>query len=217
MERWTQILIDAFLEVPPANYAKVTIEQVHNADLALFKYMMKETRFGIKPLADGTLPLERALQAAMAAPEVRLCLQPLQAPGGPKRKAEEAGLDEATSSKQRTQAEPSKARTEEERLRRQIQNLQGQVKNLQAQRGRGSTGRGGRKGQGRGRGLTRDPVRMPERLIGYSATKPDGEPVRFDYNLDGCSNAAAGEKCRKGWNVCIKCYGKHPLRDCPKS
>ncbi|CAE7638477.1 Abcb1a [Symbiodinium sp. CCMP2592] len=135
MERWTQVLIDAFLEVPPANYAKVTIEQVHNADLALFKYMMKETRFGIKPLADGTLPLERALQAAMAAPEVRLCLQPLQAPGGPKRKADEAGLEEAPSSKHRTPAEPSKAKTEEERLRRQVQNLQGQVKNLQAQRG----------------------------------------------------------------------------------
>ena len=136
MERWTQVLFDAFLEVPPANYAKVTIEQVHNADLALFKYMMKETRFGIKPLADGTLPLERALQAAMAAPEVRLCLQPLQASGGPKRKADEAGLDEAPSSKHRSQAEPSKAKTEEERLRRQVQNLQGQVKNLQAQRGR---------------------------------------------------------------------------------
>ena len=162
MERWAQVLLDAFLEIPPAGYAKVSVEQVHNADLALFKCMMKETRSGIKPLADGTLPIETAIRAAISAPEVRLCLQPLPLQSGARRKADDAVLEDTTSVKRRGEA--SKARTEEERLKRQVQNLQGQVHNLQAQKGRGGPGKGGRKRLGRGAD-----AESPHRLLGHEA------------------------------------------------
>ncbi|CAE7352777.1 unnamed protein product, partial [Symbiodinium microadriaticum] len=123
MEEWSQILLDAYVQVAPEGYAKVTIEQIHKADMELFKNMMRATRNGIKIQSDGTKPLEEAFRAAKVAPEVRLILQPLQSPSS------------SSLANKRKAPEPielgAKASTTEEKLRRQVKNLQGQVKNLQ--------------------------------------------------------------------------------------
>ena len=79
------------------------------ADLELFKFMMRETRSGIKAV-NGVQPLDKALKTAIQAPAVRLGLQPLQ---GKRRNDSHEG--------------------EPDRLKRIIKNLQGQIRNLKAQ------------------------------------------------------------------------------------
>ncbi len=89
-ERWSQILLDAYTAQPPAGFKKVNIEQVHHADMELFKVLMKETRAGIRATG-GVAPLEVSLAKALVAPEIRLHLQPLQGSSGStiKRKLDE--------------------------------------------------------------------------------------------------------------------------------
>ena len=76
-KKWTQILIEAYTSSPPSGYSRISLEQVHRADLELFKHMMRSARGGVKVLS-GIQPMKTALQQAIVAPEVRLCLQPLQ-------------------------------------------------------------------------------------------------------------------------------------------
>ena len=80
-EKWTQILLEAYTASPPECYKKVSIEQVQHADIEMFKYLMKETRNGIR--FNGQLnPLEEAIRRALTAPEIRLHLQPLPSSSG---------------------------------------------------------------------------------------------------------------------------------------
>ncbi len=45
---------------------------------------------------------------------------------------------------------------------------------------------------------------MPPQLIGLDPTY-DGEPICFACNLPGgCDKAKWGEKCPKGWHVCMQ-------------
>ena len=203
MEEWSQILLDAYVQVAPEGYAKVTIEQIHKADMELFKNMMRATRNGIKIQSDGTKPLEEAFRAAKVAPEVRLILQPLQSPSS------------SSLANKRKAPEPielgAKASTTEEKLRRQVKNLQGQVKNLQ------TSNRG--KGKGKSKQDTARAIRMPRKLIGQSPVTASGDNICFDYNLDGCDAAKPGERCPKGWHVCCRhgCFKPHPMGEHPGS
>ena len=81
-ERWTDILLDAYLSPAIGGHQRVSIEQLHRADLQLFKLAMHETKDGVRMRSDGTFPVEEAIKAGMVAPEVRLCLQPLQGGSG---------------------------------------------------------------------------------------------------------------------------------------
>ena len=84
---WTDMLLDAYTE-PAASedLQKVTISQLHRADLALFKVMAVFTRKGIKPKSNGEFPLEVALLKAMNMPQVLLHLtQRTGTAGGAKR------------------------------------------------------------------------------------------------------------------------------------
>lgn len=65
-ERWSQILLEAYTASPPTGFKKVSIEQVHHADMEMFKYLMKETRNGIRPVG-AVCPLEDALTKALTA------------------------------------------------------------------------------------------------------------------------------------------------------
>lgn len=38
-EKWTQVMMDAFTAVPPEGHLKVSVEQLHRADMQLFKIM----------------------------------------------------------------------------------------------------------------------------------------------------------------------------------
>lgn len=197
-EKWTHTMMDAFCSPPPEGHLRVTVEQLHRADLQLFKVMMRETRSGIKPIS-GTKPVEVALLKAMDAAEVRLLLQPLQ--GGIKRKADALEEDPKKSKSSASSGEYAK-------LQQTIANLQGQVKNLRANSSHNPTK--GRKG--RGKGAKTNLIRMPPQLIGMAPTNAQGEPNCYDFNLKGCSKAKPGERCPKGWHCCMRwgCGKPHP-------
>lgn len=202
-ERWTQIMMEAYSTPPPEGYLKVTVEQLHRADLQLFKCMMRETRSGIKTIG-GTKPVEDALKKAMDSTEVRLHLQPLQ--GSLKRKADAINDEEK---KQKGQSDVAK-------MQKTIENLQGQVKNLRNANLGSASNPGGKGKKGKGKSKT-NLIRMPAQLIGMSPTTQQGDPCCFDYNLKGCSKAKAGERCPKGWHVCMRhgCFKEHPQYEHP--
>lgn len=196
-ERWSQILLEAYTAPAMEGYQKVTIEQLHRADLQLFKVLIRETRNGIK--AVGTRqPMAEALKEAIKAPEVRLLLQPLQ--GGVKRKLDHSEVDKSPALTAPSSS-GKKANTETEKLRRQVENLQGQLRNMNKGKGKtGSSGSLGGKSAGKSKARM---IRMPPGLIGMSPTNEEGEPHCFDFNLKGCPRADPGGRCPKGWHRCM--------------
>ncbi len=58
---------------------------------------------------------------------------------------------------------------------------------------------------------------LPKGLSGNSRNAK-GEPLCFSYNTKdkGCSDAAPGAKCAKGWHSCMICNGAHGLFECKK-
>lgn len=199
-ERWAQVMMEAYTTKPPEGYHRVTVEQLHRADLQLFKMMMRDARSGIKPLG-GNRPVEEALKKAMDAADVRLCLQPL--PGGSKRKADTA------------EDEPKKTKggssNDIASLKRTIENLQGQVKNLRSSSSNQQAQKG-RKGKGKGK---RNMIRLPPQLLGMAPTTSQGEPICYDFNLKGCQKAKPGERCQKDWHLCMRwgCQKAHSQQE----
>lgn len=146
---------------------------------------MRETRNGVK-VSGAVQPLDRALKEAIKAPEVRLCLQPLQ--GGAKRKHEAA---------EETAAKKGKEAKDYERMQKTIENLQNQVKNLKGAKG----GKG--KGQ-QGKGKTRM-IRLPPQLIGVSPTDESSEPMCYDFNLKAAARRRLVANAPKdGASVCAR-------------
>ena len=198
-ETWTDLLLDSFLADPPPGFRPVTVEQLHQADLALFKFMIKETKEGIRPKKDGSFPLEKALKAGIA--EVRYLLHPRQ--GGAER--EDRGLKRKAANEGRNED-----KSEVERLKRNLANVQGQLKNRgkrEAPEGKAHKERGGdRSNTPKGKGKK---AKMPKELIGCSPATDEGANICFGYNLGTCAAVGPGGRCHKGMHVCCKCFKAH--------
>ena len=202
-ELWSDVLIDAYLKTPPAGYSRVTVEQLHNADLELFRQLIRATRSGIRPNhKDGTFPMEEALVTAMGNTEVRLALQPLQEmAGGSKRPRADAGEEDG----------------ENARLKKQVQDLQMQMKAMQrgdaTSRGPGDRGdsAGERKGAGKKAKDRKVRMKMPKALIGCVPDDGKGNNICFGFNLSQCPAVEPSGKCNLGWHICCKpgCFKSH--------
>ena len=59
--------------------------------------------------------------------------------------------------------------------------------------------------------------KLPYQLKVCASATPDGSRICFAYNIDGCNDAEAGGKCKKGMHVCAKkgCHDKRPYASCP--
>ena len=203
MEKWSCILLEAYSKAPIPGYQRVTIEQIQHADMEMFKYLIKNTRGGVRPTA-GKAPIETALDTALTLPEIRLHLQPL--PAGAKRKLDDEDSTSKPSNMDKKQKPPSQS-SETERLRRHVENLQGQLRNVKGGKGRG-------KGKSKKGGQLHSPIRMPAELIGQRATTASGQPICFSYNMNGCRGGKDGERCSRGYHICSKCGENHSQRDC---
>ena len=74
-----------------------------------------------------------------------------------------------------------------------------------------------RKGKGKGRKGKAPP--MPVELRNKWHRTANGDPLCFGFNTaKGCDQAAAGERCSKGWHLCAepKCLQAHSLLQHPK-
>ena len=72
----------------------------------------------------------------------------------------------------------------------------------------------GKKGKGKGKKKTKgEHVQswVPPKLRGGKPTNSAGQPICFNYNLDGCDAAQAGAACPRGLHVCCKCFKNHPF------
>ena len=214
MERWSRTMLEAYAALPIDGYKKVSLDQIQRADLELFKYLMKNSREGIRP-AGGVAPLEAILDRAITAAEIRLLLAPLPAgsSSGTKRKHDEAEEDMSAGKLRGSVDEVTK-------LKRTIENLTGQVRNLKGRGSKPPSSSGKGKGPGRGgKGLMtrafRSSVKMPAELMGQNPMTDSGEPICYSYNLNGCPDAAPGQRCTKGWHVCTKpgCQAVHSQRN----
>ena len=95
------------------------------------------------------------------------------------------------------------------RLERQLRQGQEQIQNLKRKfegkgdsdkgKGKGRKGRKGPKGHDTER---RKPAIVEEMKQKGYLTRSKGDAVCFKYNLAGCSDAAPGQRCPKGWHVC---------------
>ena len=205
-EIWSQILISQYLKEPPEGYRRLSLEQVQNADLELFKGAMRMTHKGIRPTVAGQRPLEDAILVLKDLPEVRLYLQPLQ---GSSRGAPMP----SDSGRGKRKKEAVDDDGEMARMRRRIANLEGQLKH---QGGPSSSqGFGGAK-SGKGKGKRKGNfVKLPTELLGMEPSGPDGSGRCFGFNLGSCNAVKPGERCPRGWHVCMRpgCGKAHSQRD----
>jgi hypothetical protein len=199
-EKWTKVLIEAYIRSPPQGFRRVSVEQMHRADVELFAFIQEETRNGVRPAADGTLPFEVALEKAMQSHLVLQHLQPLQNPGG------------ASSGLKRRVEDSTDAKGADTKQHRQVEQLKNEIRNLKSgnsgperktKGGKGGKG-GGKTGKGTGSAREGSGPRMPLELIGMSPTTADGSPICFNFNLDGCSKATPGNRCPRGFHVCCR-------------
>jgi hypothetical protein len=98
--------------------------------------------------------------------------------------------------------------------------LQRKLKESRQENGGGGKRKGvkgkGKNGDGGGKGDTiSSRSSLPPALFGKASRTPAGEPICYNYNLEhGCAAAKPGERCPKGWHVCMEpgCGKAHTLK-----
>lgn len=228
------------LEEEPADasaYSHTTLAQVVKADKELFSMLAKMSeRTTIKRRPDGSYPLEQYVDRALSSQRIEVILQHL-----PRASGTAAGTPAAarSSHQQSGGSNQSGEGASEQQLSRIWSAINNVNSRLSVGRGKGgfanrwvssgnSPGKGGKQsgGQGKGRKATkgsktkeRGPP-MPQELLGMMRAVPEGhdgagEPICWAFNLEGCSDAPPGKRCRKGWHICMRpgCGKAHNQRN----
>ena len=182
---------------PPANYVKVTIEQVRVADFEVMKEVQRYTRAtGLRKTPTGVYPVAEALKEAIKLPTVYQLLAHL-----PRHAVAASGQQSAL--RDRSRSPPSTPSGAPKRQTwREKKAAKSKAKPAVRLTPRESPRRPG----------------VPEQL--RSDVHPEvlrehptkGGRFCFGFNLrDGCRKATAGEKCDRGWHLCPKrgCHRPH--------
>ena len=172
-----------------ADHQKVTIQQLHNADVQIFKEMAAATRGGFNVVLPGKMPLDDLLLKALESGKVKSLLaqkpRAVGSGGGTKR-----SLDEDTAAQVR-------------QVTNNYKNNRGNSGGGKGAGGKGSgkaASSGGKKKGKQAKDATKS--RLPAELIGLKAATKAGERICYNFNMEGCS---AGKRCDKGWHVCMRC------------
>ena len=208
LESWTELMFRSMQDEAPPRYRMPGVEELRIADRALWKHVAAECRSGIRPIANGTRPINTAIAKLMDSAIIRSYLAPLPAPSMPRGNiSSNAGI-------------VAPGFSQDTRAQQRIQQLEHQVANLKrsrdardAQPGKGTgSGRNSSKGKGRGGKPVKGP-RVPPQLVGKHSKTANGEPICFNYNINGCSRAPPGGRCDRGWHVCAEpgCGKAHAL------
>ena len=215
---WHEVLRSAYLTEPPPGYRRVTWAQLRNADRELWRRVAGDCTSGCKAKpGQGKTAFETSWLARHLSPEVRHLLLPLP----------------ASSSSQSSASPPSESTSVavqisrlENRLKIAQEQIAGQKRRLEAA-GAGSQSRsGGGGGRSNRRQRRQDQPAAGAKGSGkskfaedwneknYAHTTKDNEPICYNFNLlKGCTSAALGQRCPRGWHVCAKpqCQDKkHP-------
>ena len=216
----TRKLISALTAEPPdSRYEKVSVGQLRAAWFKIYEKMADRCRRGVRPGVNGIRPFDEHVEAIIESNDVSLLLQFLPAAskssggssGGGKRERE-------NSVGPVNDGAPSKAALKRQKKRLASEKMRGELDAAKASNNPSSGSRGGQGGAGSsgGGGNANRPTgpKMPRELIGKQAKTSSGEVFCFAYNLGGCPNAGDGEKCPRGWHLCMEpgCGAKHGLK-----
>ena len=209
---WTDRLYECYIATPPPGFETIGLDQILEADQALFEQMAEMTdESGICPEND-KFPLEEALVKAMEKQQVNLHLT-YRRHGNSSASSRQAKSPEKRSRQPET--------TEDKKMQARITQLENTIKNLRSGKDSKAKKTEGKKDKGGGKGGKEGKLqhtRMPRELIGLKPQMPKGEnegdQICYGFNLGGCTKAAKGEKCARGWHVCMKCHkSSHGHRD----
>ena len=214
-ELLVEFLFGELTRDPMEDHYPVTLNQVKEADLQVFKRLGEMTRAGFDGVPDDELPLDVLLPKVILEPRIAQLLFQRQKPVG---KAEpfESGNKRSNDD-------------ELERLRRENKKLKsetGKGGNKGKNHGQGNYGQGqgsgkGDNGKGKGKGDRggggkggRDGGSMPRELIGM-AQKDRGKNLCYDYNIKK-KCPVKGDRCTLGEHLCAfpGCGDRHSLQDC---
>ena len=81
LDLWTQKLFEKMNEAPLSNYKHISVEQVINADKALWVKVSNDTRGKLQPKTETDKPFDVAFTKLSDHPEVLQHLTPLQSVG----------------------------------------------------------------------------------------------------------------------------------------
>ncbi|CAK9111846.1 unnamed protein product, partial [Durusdinium trenchii] len=77
MEEWHEKLFEAYQREPLPNAMPLSLSQLREADKVLFRKLAEKTRGSLVQKADGTKPMEAAMDDLMNCAEVQFCLIPM--------------------------------------------------------------------------------------------------------------------------------------------
>jgi len=205
-EKLVRHLMKSYMAEPPKNFRSIDMDQLRRADEVLFSLMVDATRNGIKPKADGTLPLDAALLSAMGSHEFFYALAPLQGGGGGK----SSGKGKKRAASRSLERDPS-TRTKNQKRASALKETKRQLEEAKAELSRvgGLRPKAGQPHRP-GKAESNQAPKMPQKLIGMNSTH-DGRPICFGYNLGNCRQGASCTRL----HVCCKpgCGASHPLAD----
>ena len=187
---WVNWMFQTIRQQPPPGFNKPSLTQLLRADRQSLIRLQEQSRGGIKPLADGTRPLDDLVKNLINDHTVSFHLLPTQAPV----RAPAGDQDHSWKKKQGWENA----------------NKWGK-KQVWQQYNKASSGSGS-KGYGKNGG------KLPQALKGCASTTPQGERICFAFNINGCDKCKPGETCDRGKHVCaIKgCHGNHSKSECSK-
>ena len=191
MDGWHRFLLEQCQLPAPPHFEAPSMAQILRADRAAW-VKLAETLPSLKPAADGSLPLDAALQALRRDHTITFYLLPLPAHGGARR-ASLPSRDDDTFNKRKRKKQPRTPPPP-----------------------RSQPAAPPSKGAGKSAGKT--PSRMPSEFQGKQLhhNLPGGGRLCWNYNLKkGCTFAKPGDKCARGQHQCLKCLGNHALHECP--
>jgi hypothetical protein len=199
-EKLVKKLMQVYQDEPPRGYRSVDMDQLRRADEICFQLMIEATRSGVKPRADGTLPLDAALLEALHSHRFAWTLAPLPSSGAG------SSQDHRKRNRSPAQSEPTgkkkakKTGKSGDGTTQQLQQARRQVAELRSDLIK-ATARPKARAQ-------RDGLNMPKALKGM-AREINGRPICFGFNLNGCK---LGEACTRQHVCCVPgCGASHPM------
>ena len=185
-----ELFLREFLRPPLAEHKPTSLEQIKRADRHVFTRIAEHTLAGIRPTGAGVRPVQLAIVAIMLEPTLSyLLMQTLGSKSG-KGSASTDPVDKTEKKRKHEEHLASQQAAKQARLAGKKGSSKGSASPSPAAASKGKGSKGS--------------VRLPAGLIGKSAVTADGRRKCFSFNLGGCSLAAPGDECTKGWHLCME-------------
>ena len=188
-------LLKELAKPPLHGYARITLEQVENADRHVFQRIASLTQSGLLRKANGDYPVEVAMTTVLLEPDFLFLL--MQMPLSSSSKGSQSTAD-ARPVTVRDRSRSRKRKTTEDNARRAAANIAKKGAKGPAK----GAAKGGRNGSGKGAKSA-----GKNRVPGFdSATQTNrtaaGEPICYGFQDGSCTVCSPGERCPRGWHVC---------------